>query len=186
MPQGLLYRPRRIEREVAHMRMRSRWSGVAIGALGVTLALLPLSAASATHVKGSAPNSAMCKTVRAEENSLTAASSGIEKALASGNFASGKQAVLKLYNTDFGQAQKALASVRHAPAKVRAAFKNLVSSVKQFRTTIQNASSLQDLLTSFAALGQNPQLQTDGTTIANWYSSVCGGSLVTTTTASLP
>ncbi len=169
------------------MRLRSKWGGVCIGVLGVTLALLPLSAASAaSRVKGSAPNSAMCKTVKAEEKSSSAASSGITKALSSGNFASSKQALLNLYDTDFGQVQKALAAIRKAPPKVQAAFKDLLSYVKQFRTAIQNASSLQALLASFATLGKNPKLETDGATIANWYASVCGGSLVTTTTVSVP
>ena len=168
------------------MRLRSKWGGVCIGVLGVTLALLPLSAASAaSRVKGSAPNSAMCKTVSRGEK-LSAASSGITKALSSGNFASSKQALLNLYDTDFGQVQKALAAIRKAPPKVQAAFKDLLSYVKQFRTAIQNASSLQALLASFATLGKNPKLETDGATIANWYASVCGGSLVTTTTVSVP
>ena len=41
-------------------------------------------------------------------------------------------------------------------------------------------------MTSFATLGKNTQLETDGATIANWYTGVCGGTLVTTTTVSIP
>ena len=40
----------------------------------------------------------------------------------------------------------------------------------------------EGLVASFATLGKNPQLETDGTTIANWYTSVCGGTLITTPT----
>jgi hypothetical protein len=82
--------------------------------------------------------------------------------------------------------QKALAVIHKAPKKVQAAFKNLLSYVKQFRNAIQNANSLQAMIASFATLGKDTQLQTDGTTIANWYAGVCGGTLITSTTVSVP
>ena len=69
--------------------------------------------------------------------------------------------------------------IKTAPPKVQTAFKNLLSYVKQFRTAIQNASSVTSLLASFATLGKNPSWRRDGTTIANWYTSVCGGTLIT-------
>ena len=46
--------------------------------------------------------------------------------------------------------------------------------MEQRKNDIQNASSEQGLITSFEGLGKNPQLQTDGVTIADWYTSVCG------------
>jgi hypothetical protein len=172
--------------EVATVRQRSRWVGISAGVLGLTLALAPLTVASAAKTKGSAPNSAMCKTVKSEQTGSTAAASGIAKAMTSGNFATAKAALLKSYNLDLGQVQKALAVIKTAPPKVQAAFKNLLSYVKQFRNAIQNANSLQAMIASFATLGKNTQLQTDGTTIANWYAGVCGGTLITATTVSIP
>ncbi len=160
--------------------------GVCTGALGMLLALAPLTAASAARTKGSAPKSAMCRAVKSEQTGSTGAASSIAKAMTSGNFSAAKSALLKSYNTDFSQVQKALGVIKTAPAKVQTAFKNLLSYVKQFRTAIQNASSLQGLIASFATLGKNPQLETDGTTIANWYTSVCGGTLVSPTTVSVP
>ena len=62
------------------------------------MALAPLTAASAARTKGSAPNSAMCRTVKSEQTGSTAAASGIEKAMTSGNFAAAKSAMLKSYN----------------------------------------------------------------------------------------
>jgi hypothetical protein len=174
------------------VKNRSRWVGICAGLLGVTLALAPLSAASAkskhhgSSVKGSNPSSAMCKDVKSEQTGSSSTGLAIEKAMTSGNFASAKQAMLNAYNTDLGSVQKALAVIRTAPANVQSAFKNLLSFVKQIRTDIQNASSLQGLVASFATLGKNPQLETDGATISNWYSGVCGGTLVTTTTVSVP
>jgi hypothetical protein len=172
--------------EVAKVKQRSKWIGVSGGVLALALALAPLTAASAKTTKGSAPKSAMCMTVKSEQAGSSSAGLAIEKAMTSGDFASAKAAMLKVYNLDYGQVQKALAVIKTAPPKVRAAFKDLLSYVKQFRTAIQNSSSLQGLIASFATLGKNPQLETDGTTIANWYTSVCGGTLVTTTTVSIP
>jgi hypothetical protein len=168
--------------EVATVRQRSRWVGICAGVLGLSLALAPLTAASAksTKTKGSAPNSAMCKTVKTEQNGSTAASSAIEKAMTSGNFAAAKQAMLNSFNVDFNQVQKALNVVKTAPPKVQAAFKDLLSYVKQLRTAIQNSTSVTTLLASFETLAKNPKLETDGTTISNWYTGVCGGTLTTT------
>ena len=177
------------------MQKRSRWIGLCCGLLGVTLALAPLSAASAkshgsrhngSSVKGSNPSSAMCKDVKSEQTGSSSTGLAIEKAMTSGNFASAKQAMLNAYNADLGNVQKALGVIKTAPANVQSAFKNLLSFVKQIKTDIQNASSLQGLVTSFATLGKNTQLETDGATIANWYTGVCGGTLVTTTTVSIP
>ncbi len=177
------------------MQQRSKWVGICAGVLGVTLSLAPLTAASAsinkakshpTSTKGSNPNSAMCKDVKNEQSGSSSVGTSIEKAMTSGNFAQAKQAMLNAYNLDEGNVQKALSVIKTAPANVQAAFKNLLTFVKQIRTDIQNASSLPGLVASFATLGKNTQLETDGVTISNWYTSVCGGSLVTTTTVSIP
>lgn len=168
------------------MNRRRSWIGVGAGVLGLTLALAPLTATAASaanhKVKGSNPNSAMCKTVKNEQTDTSGVSSAIEKAMTSGNFAQAKAAMLKAYDTDAGNVQKALAVVKTAPPKVQKSFKDLLSFVKQVRTDIQNASSLQGLVTSFSTLGSNQKLETDGATIANWYAGVCGGTLVTPTT----
>ncbi len=168
------------------MKHRSKWLGIGIGALGMALTLAPVSAASAkshsaTTLKGSNPKSAMCKDVKTEQTGSSGLGQNIERAMASGNFAQAKQAMLTAYNADLSNVQKALGVIRTAPPKVQSAFKNLLRFVKQIKSDIQNASSLQGLITSFASLGKNTQLVADGTTIANWYASVCGGPLVTTT-----
>ena len=176
------------------MQQRSKWVGICSGVLGLTLALAPLTTASAkTHkpkhhsTKGSNPKAAMCTDVKNEETGSSSIGSSLEKAIASGNFASAKQAMLNAYNADLANVNKALGVLKTAPPNVQAAFKNLLSFETTFRNDIQNASSEQALIASFATLGKDTHLVTDGTTIANWYTSVCGGTLVTTTTAgSLP
>jgi hypothetical protein len=179
------------------VRHRSKWQGLCIGVFGVALTLAPMSAAgahtnhkgkhhSSGSVKGSNPKAAMCLDVKKEQSGSDSTGQAIEKAIASGNFAEAKQAMLNAYNADLGNVQKALGVIKTAPGNVQAAFKNLLTFVQQVRNDIQNASSEQGLITSFATLGKDTQLQTDGVTIANWYASVCGGPLVTTPTASLP
>jgi len=179
------------------VKQRRTWQGICIGMMGVALTLAPMSAASAhskpkhhsgtsASTKGSAPNSAMCQKVKTEQTGSSSVGLAIERAMESGNFAQAKAAMLSAYNTDAGNVQKALAVIRTAPSNVQSAFKNLLTFVQQIKTDIQNASSLQGLVTSFESLGKNQQLVTDGTTIANWYTSVCGGSLIPATTTSAP
>lgn len=180
--------------------MRRHRIGMSLGTVlvGAALALAPLSAAGAhgTHrgkhhhttntVAGSAPNSAMCQDVKQQQAAQSGLSSSIGSDLESGNFAAAKQALLNAFNADQGDVQKALAVIKTAPANVQAAFRNILSYVQQIKSDIQNATSLPGLITSFESLGKNTQLASDGVTIANWYSSVCGGPLITTTTASVP
>ena len=176
------------------MKHRTRWQGVGVAVFGLTLALAPMSVAGASHghrnhssgtTKGSAPNSAMCKDVKNEQSASSSVGSSISKAIESGNFATAKQAMLAAYDQDTSNVQKALSVIHAAPAKVQAAFRNLLSFVQQVKNDIQNASSEQGLITSFEGLGKNPQLQTDGVTIADWYTSVCGGTVATTSTTGL-
>jgi hypothetical protein len=173
------------------LKQRSKLFGVCTGALGLALAMAPMTAASAksSHkpkhsaaTKGSNPNSAMCKTVKSEQTSSSSVGLAIEKAMTSGNFASAKQAMLAAYNADLADVNKALGVIKSAPPNVQAAFKALLGVETQFKSDIQNATSLQGLATSFESLGTNPKLVTDGTTISNWYTSVCGGTPITATT----
>ncbi len=185
------------------MRHRRTWLGLCIGVIGVALTLAPMSAASAhskpkpkhhtsqhsnSNSKGSNPGSSMCQDIKSEENGNAQVGVDVEKAIESGNFATAKQALLNSYGADVSNVDKALSVIKSAPSNVQAAFKNLLSYVQQIKTDIENASSLQGLITSFETLGQNTQIATDGTTISNWATSVCGSSILptTTTTASLP
>jgi len=177
--------------EVAIVKHSRLWQGICVGMIGVALTLAPMSAASASHkkhhsshVNGSNPTAAMCRTVRSEQTGSSSVGSSLGKAMASGNFAAAKQALLNAFNTDQANVQKALTVIHTAPANVQTAFKNLLSYVQKVKSDIQNASSEQALIASFETLGKNTQLQTDGVTIANWYTSVCGGTLATTSTTS--
>jgi len=170
------------------VQQRSKWMGICSGVLGLTLALAPLTTASAKmhkpkRHKGSNPKSAMCADVKSEQAGSSSIGSAIEKAIAGGNFAAAKQAMLSAYNADLANVNKALGVIKTAPPNVQAAFKGLLAAEQTFRNDIQNASSEQALIASFATLGKQTQLVTDGTTIANWYTSVCGGTPITAATA---
>jgi hypothetical protein len=177
--------------------------GLGTGLIGLALTLAPMSAASAksSHKpkghhpssshgsKGSNPNSTMCQDIKGEENNNSQVGEEVEKAIASGNFSTAQSALLSTYKSDLTQVDKALSTVKSAgaPANVQAAFKNLGSYVNQFETAISSATSFQGMLTNFETLAKNTQIVTDGTTITNWAESVCGSSVIpTTTTTSLP
>jgi hypothetical protein len=170
------------------LKQRSKCFGVCTAALGLALAIAPMTAASAKSkhhsgkVKGSNPKSAMCQDVKSEQSSSSSVGLAIEKAMTSGNFASAKQAMLAAYSTDLADVNKALGVIKSAPPNVQAAFKALLGFETQLRTDIQNSTSLAGLATSFESLGNNPKLVSEGTTISNWYTSVCGGTPITATT----
>jgi hypothetical protein len=176
--------------------------GVGIAFAGCALACAPMAAASAhkaPHHKakhhgsktvaskgGSNPNSSICTAVTSAQNSSGSLSSSIEKAFAGGvnDFASAKQAMLNAINAALKQESPAVSALHSAPANVQAAMKGLFTFESTFKTDIANASSPSQLVSSLSTLGQNSQLQADGTTIANYVTSLCG--TTTTTSAALP
>jgi hypothetical protein len=166
------------------VKHRGILQGIGVAVAGLALALAPLGAASAKE-KPKVSTKTICRNVKAEQAAGTATGAALEHALASGNFATAKQALLKVWRHDVAYIAKALAVVKSAPANVQAAFKDILKFAQQIKTDIQNASSEQQLLTSFESLGSNKQLQTDGATIGAWFASKCaafGGTLSTTPT----
>jgi hypothetical protein len=154
------------------MRRRRTGAAVCIAVVGVVLSLAPLGAASAGAKVN--PNSPTCKAIAREQAGATAAGFAIEKALASGNAATAKRQMLKAYDTDLSNVTRALAAIKGAPPNVRAAFKNLRTFVGRIRGDIKGAKSVSQIVSELQMLGRDPQLQADGTTIANWAASVCG------------
>jgi len=171
------------------VKHRGILQAICVGVVGVALALAPMSVASAKSkgkhpTKGSNPGAAMCQDVKNEQAGQSSVGTAIEKAVASGNFAAAKQAMLNAYDADAGDVAKALAVIKSAPANVQAAFKNLLTYVQQIKNDIASAQSEQQLLADFETLGKNTQLQQDGTTISAWYTSVCGSSVPATSGSS--
>ncbi|HEY1653075.1 MAG TPA: hypothetical protein VGG09_14420 [Acidimicrobiales bacterium] len=160
------------------MGRRRWWPVICISGALVTLA--PLASASA----GASSKTAVCRAVTTEEHTSDTVGLSLERALASGNFASSKQAMLGAYGTDQRNVSQALAAAKSAPPAVRAAFTNLLSFVRQVRNDIESSTGFKGLLSSFGRLAKNPKLVSDGAVIAHWDASVCPSS--TTTTSSSP
>jgi len=154
------------------VRSRRTRAAACIAVAGVVLPLAPLGASWA-GAKPS-PSSATCKAITREEAGATAGGSAIEKALASGNFGAARRQMLKAYNTELSNVNRAVAVTKSAPPNVRAAFKNLRTYVQRIRNEIRNAASLEQLVSKLRALGGDPHLQADGVVIADWAASVCG------------
>jgi hypothetical protein len=191
--------------EVVHVLNRRFLQGVSVAFVGLALACAPMAAASA-HNKpkhkpakhhssktvaktkgGSNPNSSICTAVSSAQNGSSGLSSSLEKAFAGGgisDFASAKQAMLNAMNTALKEEGPAESALRSAPANVQAAMKGLFAFETSFKTAVTNATSATQLVTSLSTLGQNPQLEADGTTIANYVTSLCGAT--TTTTIAIP
>jgi hypothetical protein len=151
------------------MRRRRWWSGVCVGGVAL-VTLVPVAAAGATS-KG-----AMCRAVTTEENGADTVGLSLERAVASGNFAASKAAMLRAYGTDQRNVTKALGAAKSAPPRVRSAFENLLSFVRQVRHDIASSKNLPALETSFERLAKNPKLVRDGAAIEQWATSVCTAS----------
>jgi hypothetical protein len=176
-----------------------------MGIVGLALALAPLSAASAsghktkhhkkTHhpttttapkKKGSNPNSALCKDLKAEQAQSAKLGSSIASALESGNYASAKQEMVTSINAGLKQAAPALTVLKSAPGSVQTAMKGLIKFDNQFKSAIESSTSLTTLESSFAQLGQNPSLRTYSTTVTNYITAQCGSITTGTAAPQLP
>src|SRR5580658_972688 len=166
------------------MAKRRITQGVGIGIIGLALALAPLTAAGAKSkpkhhstkhttttvksskgTKGSNPNSALCKDLKAEQSQSEKLGSTIEAAIESGNYNTAKTEMVNSINAGLKDASPALKLLDSAPSAVQSAMKGLISFDGQFKTAIENSTSLTGLESSFASLGENPKLKTESTTV---------------------
>jgi hypothetical protein len=134
------------------------------------------------------PGSSLCVTISNAESNSGNVGTDLEKAMeqgiASGNYASVKQAMLTELNLslkDEGPAESALSS---APANVQAAMKGIFSFVGSYKTLIENSTSITQLGTSMASLAGTSKVEADSLTLANYVTAQCG--TTTTTTATIP
>jgi hypothetical protein len=185
--------------------------GISVMVVGLALAIAPLTAAGAsskgskhnTHhsskkkntkkkkktttttsanSKGSNPGSTLCKDLKAEENQSNSLGGTIASALESGNFATAKQEMINAINQGLKEASPALSVLQGAPSSVQNAMKTLISFDGQFKSIIENSTSLTNMESSFETLATNPNIAAAGTTVSAYVTAQCG-SLVTTTTA---
>jgi hypothetical protein len=178
--------------------------GVSVTFIGLALACAPMAAASAHKAKhhkpkhhtsktvaktkgGTNPTSSICTAVNSAQSSSGNLGSALGKVFEGGavnDFASAKQAMLNSINDALKEEGPAENALRSAPANVQAAMKGLFTFESNLKTAVANASSAVALTSSLATLGQNPQLESDSLTVANYVTSLCG--TTTTTTAAIP
>ena len=133
------------------MKQRRALQGFLVALTGVALACAPMTVASAkshkshktsTSKTGSNPGSALCTALRTEEGSSSKLGSSVESAIASGNFATAKQAMINVLNEGLKEEGPALNVLKSAPANVQAAMKGLFKFENSFKSAIENATSL--------------------------------------------
>ena len=177
------------------MGRRRVWQGLGIGFIGLALSLAPMSLASAHSTKnskhhatagsqgtnGSNPGSPICVDIKSAQKSE---GSAFGNALKNGtSFASIKAALLSSFKFENNAFQKAASAIGSAPPNVQKAFKGILVYVGKLKSAIAGATSLQGLTTAEEAVGSATQLEAEGTTIDNWARSICGSSVVPTTTS---
>jgi hypothetical protein len=168
--------------------MRRHRIGSVIGAVvaALSLAVVPATLASAgTHhgakhgkahhvsAAGGAPSLAACSDLKAEQAKESQLETSMEQAMASGNLATIKQALL----AEFTQISKSISAVESrvggAPANVKAAFATLLGAFKTVESGVQSATSLTQLGESFTSLGTNPKITAASQTLASYYGAKC-------------
>jgi hypothetical protein len=178
------------------MRLRRGLQGLGVAFIGLAIAVAPMATASAsshkakhakhakhsTSKKGVNTGSALCTSLKSEESSSSKLGDAVSAAFESGNFATAKQDMLNSLNLGLKEVTPALAALRSAPANVQTAMKGLFKFEDDLKTAIENSTSMTSLESSFEALGKNPQLQANSTTVTNYITQQCG-SLIPTTTA---
>jgi hypothetical protein len=177
--------------------------GMGMSLIATALALAPLSAASASShkskhhnkslsttttvpKKGSNPGSTLCKDLRSEQSQSAKLGSTIATALESGNYATAKQEMVSSINAGLKVAAPALGALSSAPRNVQSAMRGLIKFDDQFKSAIESSASLTTLESALSALGQNPTLRTDSTTVTSYITAQCGSITPTTTATSLP
>ena len=165
---------------------------LAVAATGLGLALAPLSMAAAsrttTTTSHHASSGSACSNLKKEESASSALGTKVANALASGNFAKAKLALIKAYNADIKNDTAAIAVLEKAPNNVKTAFNGVIGFARQVKQDIVKAKSEKQLISQFTLLSGNAQLLFDSDVIANWVTKTCGSispsTAGTTTTSS--
>jgi hypothetical protein len=122
-------------------------------AAGVALALLPTATASATIEK-----SAICKAYTTEVNQETKGESGLVKDMESGNWAAAQKALLATFGKEASEEKAFAVYLNGASAKVKAAAVVEEKLISQFKTVIQQSTSIAQFETGITTAETNPKI----------------------------
>jgi len=152
-------------------------SGSSTNAVASSGPALPSAAATsppATTTQGVNPGGDFCTGLKAEKANLDKLSKTLGTAIASKDYATTKQTL----QTYFGATMQAIAQVEalmsDAPANVKAALNTVNQYISQFQSAIASSTSLQQLGTSMAALGNTSQLKGAGKVLSAYTKAQCG------------
>jgi hypothetical protein len=169
-------------------------SRVGVLVLGLALALGPVATSpigATTKPKVAKPHkkapplklsTGACTAINGEQTQSSQFGTAMERAFASGNFASIKSAMLASFAGLDQDISKAKGYLSSAPANVRAAFNTIATAFGQLKTALENATSLTQLEGSFTTLGSNTSLTAASKVLASYFGDKCPVPKVTTPT----
>jgi hypothetical protein len=149
--------------------------GAALLTVGMTMAIIPITTASATVAKSS-----VCKAYSAEEAKQLKASDGLEKDIASGNWASAKKAMLSTFTSEASAEKQFAAYLNGASAKVKAAAAVALKLDNSFKTIISNSSSLTQFESGITAAESTPKVTAALKVLDAYSAKLCGTTTPTT------
>jgi hypothetical protein len=157
------------------MLHRARFA-VGVAALGLVMALAPMATASASvnSSKGSNPNSALCKLNNSETKATAKSTAALQKAFASSNWNTAKNAMLSAFNGETKAIGTLIGILGGAPANVKSAVGTLLRFDGTYKTLIQKSTSATQFESSVTAAVKNPKFVAAETTVANYFTGLCG------------
>ncbi len=160
--------------------------GLAIAALGITVAVVPALTASATvgGVRSESPLqlSSFCNAYKAD-NKAAAASQGpaFTKAVESGKWPRIQKALLSSFNTQGGLVKQMVAYLSGAPSNVKSAGSTLLKFDGTLKGIIQNSTSMKQFQSSITSAENSPKITAAVKVLDTYTAKQCPG-LITTTT----
>jgi hypothetical protein len=144
--------------------------GIGMLAVGVALALLPATTASASIEK-----SALCKAYTAEVNQSTKGASGLAKEMESGNWPAIQKALLATFGKEASEEKAFAVYLNGASAKVKAAAVVTEKLIGQFKTVIQKSTNLTQFETGITSAEASPKFTAAEKVLDNYTKSLgCG------------
>ena len=163
--------------------------GLGIAAIGMTAALVPAVAASASvqtvRSVGTVRTlqiSPLCKSYKSEAKAQENASGGaLEKAMTSGSWPATQKALLSIYNNEGNAEKQVVGLLSSAPGNVKSAANVVFKFEGTLKSIIQKSTSLTQFSGSVTTATENPKVAAALKTLASYFGKLCPGEVPTTT-----
>jgi hypothetical protein len=143
----------------------------ALLAVGVGMAIVPVTTASATVAKSS-----ICKAYTAEQNKQLKASSALEKDITSNNWSKVQKALLSTFSSEASAEKEFAAYLNGASAKVKAAAAVALKLDASFKTVVQKSTSLTQFETGITAAESTPKVKAALSVLEAYSNKLCPAS----------